>query len=148
MRFHFSLESILKLRQNEEEEARLELVKIRNEIAELENKLSRLNESIKESEEKRLKALSNGATGSVIRAWDEYIQKLEIEKIDLLGKIEKKREEESEKLRAYLEKRKERMALEKLKERKYKEYLENLSRQERKFLDEVAEKNYWRLKFK
>jgi len=148
LRFHFSLESILKLRQNEEEEARLELVKIRNEIAELENKLSRLNESIKESEEKRLKALSNGATGSVIRAWDEYIQKLEIEKIDLLGEIEKKREEESEKLRAYLEKRKERMALEKLKERKYKEYLENLSRQERKFLDEVAEKNYWRLKFK
>ncbi len=148
MRFRFSLESILKLRQNEEEEARLELVKIRNEIAELENKLSRLNESIKESEEKRLKALSNGATGSIIRTWDEYIQKLRIEKIDLLNEIEKKREEESEKLRVYLEKRKERMALEKLKERKYKEYLENLSRQERKFLDEVAEKNYWRLKFK
>ncbi len=148
MRFRFSLESILRLRQNEEEEARLELVRIRNEIADLESKLKDLERTIESEEEKKLRALSNGATGSEIRAWNEYIEKLRMEKETLLMEIEKKREEEKEKLAIYLEKRKERMALEKLKEKKYREYLEELNRQERKFLDEVAEKNYWRSKLK
>ena len=148
MRFRFRLESLLKFRQNEEEEARLELVRVRNEIARLEDELEKLENLIRESEEKRLEALSSGATGSVIRTWDEYIQKLRFEKVKLLGEIEKKREEEREKLEVYLERRRDRMALEKLKERKFQEYMEELNRQERKFLDEVAEKKYWRSKFK
>ena len=124
------------------------MVRVRNEIAELESDLKRLEESMKNAENEKMKALSNGTTGSEIRSWNEYIEKLNMERLRLVGEIERKREEEKEKLAAYLEKRKERMALEKLKERKYREYLEELDRQERKFLDEVAEKNYWRSKLK
>ncbi len=148
MRFNFRLESILRLRERAEENARLDLVKVRNKLAILESELEVLEEKIKITSDKLLKRLEEGSSGAEIHEWKVYMEKLEEEKYNLREEISAKKAEEQEKLKIYLEKRKERMALEKLKERRYKEYLRELDYREKKFLDEVAEKNHWRSKLK
>jgi flagellar FliJ protein len=147
LRFKFKLDTILKLREREEEGARIELVRVRNEIHMLEDQLERAKKDINEMRKEMLERMEEGMKGEEIPQWKSYIEHLEVKMREIQEKILEKRKEEKKKLEIYLEKRKEREALEKLRKRKFDEYRRGIDLKERKIIDEVAQRNYWRSNF-
>jgi len=143
LRFRFRLESILRLREKEEEDARLELVRVRSELQKLEDELRMLENEIEGVERDFEDRMREGMSGSEIREWESYMKMLKARRMKKIEEIDRKREEEREKLSVYLERRKERMALEKLKEKRFREFLGEIDRMERRMLDEVAERKHW-----
>ena len=143
LRFRFRLDSILRLKAFEEERAREELIEVRSRIRSLESELENLENMKKDVESEMSKRLESGMSGGEIEKWMTYVKGIEGEMERKLEEMERLREEESEKLKSFLEKRRERKALEKLRERRLREHLEELDFRERRFLDEIAQRRHW-----
>ncbi len=142
MRFRFRLESILKLREHEEELAREKLLRIRTEISDLEERLSNLEFEESKYRRKMMESMRKGVSGGEIREWILILDLLKMERDSILNDLRKLRDMEQKALDDYLDKRKERKALEKLKERSLRDHLEEIERAERISMDEVAERRH------
>ncbi|RKX51996.1 MAG: flagellar export protein FliJ [Thermotoga sp.] len=142
MRFRFRLESILKLREHEEELAREKLLRIRTEISDLEERLSNLEFEESKYKRKMMESMRKGVSGGEIREWILILDLLKMERDSILNDLRKLRDMEQKALDDYLDKRKERKALEKLKERSLRDHLEEIERAERISMDEVAERRH------
>ncbi len=142
MRFRFRLESILKLREHEEELAREKLLRIRTEISDLEERLSNLEFEESKYKRKMMESMKKGVSGGEIREWILILDLLKMERDSILNDLRKLRDMEQKALDDYLDKRKERKALEKLKERSLRDHLEEIERAERISMDEVAERRH------
>jgi len=142
VRFRFRLESILKLRELQEEEAQKKLLRIKQEREAIERELELLRKERNEAIRKRNESIEKGEIGS-IEIWRVYILGLE-NKIDkTMVKLQRKLAEEEKAREEFLERRKEKESLLKLKEKKKLEFLKELDTQERKIIDEVAERKHW-----
>jgi len=75
--------------------------------------------------------------------WRRYIPILEARIRALRERLMLKKKEEEKALEVFLEKRRERKSLEKLRERRFREFLKEIDRQERRIIDEVAERQHW-----
>jgi len=144
MRFKFRLESVLKLRELQEEEAQRKLLKIKREREAIERELELLNKERSEAIKKRNESIEKGET-SDIETWRLYILGLENNINKTMLRLQRKFAEEEKAREEFLERRKEKKSLLKLKEKKRVEFLKELDMQERKIIDEVAErKHQWK----
>lgn len=142
MRFRFRLEAILRLKENEEKEAKERLLKIRGEIAAIEADIARLERELDNSVRKRSFAIERGKLIDEA-LWRRYIPTLEARIKALRERLMLKKKEEEKALEVFLEKRRERKSLEKLRERRFREFLKEIDSQERRTIDEVAERQHW-----
>ena len=142
MRFRFRLEAILRLKENEEKEAKERLLKIRGEIAAVEADIARLERELDNSVRKRSFAIERGKLIDEA-LWRRYIPTLEARIKALRERLMLKKKEEEKALEVFLEKRRERKSLEKLRERRFREFLKEIDSQERRTIDEVAERQHW-----
>lgn len=142
--FKFKLQPVLRYRKRIEEKFQLELSKIKIRFGEEKKKLYLLIQNKDECEREICSKYRKGITPSAIILYFNFIDKIkmDIEKQksilkDLEIKIEEKRKEL---LRAL----KERKIIEKLREKREREYLEDLNRRERIFLDEISANQFIR----
>jgi len=142
LRFRFRLEAILRLKENEEKEAKERLLKIRGEIAAIEADIARLERELDNSVRKRSFAIERGKLIDEA-LWRRYIPTLEARIKALRERLMLKKKEEEKALEVFLEKRRERKSLEKLRERRFREFLKEIDSQERRTIDEVAERQHW-----
>ncbi len=142
LRFRFRLEAILRLKENEEKQAMDELLKIRGKIMEIQTRLKKAQEELKVSLKNRENAIEKGLLKEE-ELWRRYIPIIEKNIAKLEKLLDEARKEEEKALQIYLEKKRERQSLEKLKERKFMEFLKEIDLQERKVIDEVAERKHW-----
>lgn len=136
------MEAILRLKENEEKEAKERLLKIRGEIAAIEADIARLERELDNSVKKRSFAIERGKLIDEA-LWRRYIPTLEARIKALRERLMLKKKEEEKALKVFLEKRRERKSLEKLRERRFREFLKEIDTQERRTIDEVAERQHW-----
>jgi len=130
------------LKENEEKEAKERLLKIRGEIAAIEADIARLERELDNSVRKRSFAIERGKLIDEA-LWRRYIPTLEARIKALRERLMLKKKEEEKALEVFLEKRRERKSLEKLRERRFREFLKEIDGQERRTIDEVAERQHW-----
>lgn len=142
--FKFKLQPVLRYRKRIEEKFQLELSKIKIRFGEEKKKLYLLIQNKDECEREICSKYRKGITPSAIILYFNFIDKIkmDIEKQksilkDLEIKIEEKRKE-------LLRASKERKIIEKLREKREREYLEDLNRRERIFLDEISANQFIR----
>jgi flagellar FliJ protein len=116
-RFSFSLQKVLKLRKYREEEAKLELGRAVGVLAEIENRMRDTAVRRHEAANERFAADAAG-----MRAWDNYIIRLDWEAEQLSREAARAGLAVEEKREMYLEASREVNVLEKLKEKREKEY--------------------------
>lgn len=141
MRYRFRLEPILRLRELQEEEAQKKLLRIRQEREAIEQELELLKHERKEAIRKRNEAIKKGEIEN-IETWRLYILGLENKINKTTLKLQRKLAEEEKAREEFLERRKEKKSLLKLKEKKKREFIKELDTQERKTIDEVAERKH------
>jgi len=141
MRYRFRLEPILRLRELQEEEAQKKLLRIRQEREAIEQELELLKHERKEAIRKRNEAIEKGEIEN-IETWRLYILGLENKINKTTLKLQRKLAEEEKAREEFLERRKEKKSLLKLKEKKKREFIKELDTQERKTIDEVAERKH------
>lgn len=137
-KFNFRLQSILDLKEQEEESIKKELAnlmqqrqKVEDEINSIINDKKQIQKKLEESEERAINLIN--ALES--RKYLNYLQDM-VE--DLTLKLEYWDEEISKCRKKLLAKTKEKKALAKLKERKYEEYWKRFLAEEQKLNDELA----------
>jgi flagellar FliJ protein len=134
-RFNFKLEKILKLRENREREAELELGKAVGVLSALELRIKNIALEKMQAAEHRF---SGGNDFYTIRSYDLYILRLDQTK-DALLEAAARAELEVEKARAiYLEASRDRKVISKLKERQEKEYRRAMNLEEIKLIDDLS----------
>jgi flagellar export protein FliJ len=118
-KFTFRLEKVLKLRSHAENDAKVELGRAVSALSQIENRLDAVAAAQKDAREKRF---SGGMSSQYLYSYENYLQRLEVEKEQLLEEaaaaaceVEKARELWTE-ARAGLK------VMENLKEKKYSAY--------------------------
>ncbi|MFO7820388.1 MAG: flagellar export protein FliJ [Halanaerobacter sp.] len=141
-KFEFRLESILDLRKQEEKNIQKELMRLRKNYNELQDKLEEKKADKNKWQQKLASEQEEGINSTTVVKYRNYIGYLydEIEEIKLeMNHWREKIEDCQERLLAKL---KEKKKLAKLKERQAKEHWEEFLQEERKQNDEVATNNY------
>ena len=146
-RFKFGLEKVLKLRQHNEHEARVELGKAIGILAGIENEIKRNAETRSDAIKERFTGLNAGsadaasggdenATRFDYRAWDAYINRLEQEADRLMEEAAQAETVVEEKRNLYVEASRELKVMENLKERREKEHRKEMFIAETKEMDD------------
>jgi flagellar protein FliJ len=143
-RFKFSLEKVLKLRQHNEHEARVELGRAIGVLAGIENEIKRNAETRSDAIKERFTGISaesaagdTGYGGSLsMHAWDAYIHRLELEADRLTEEAARAETVVDEKRNLYVEASRELKVMENLKERREKEHRKEMFVEETKEMDD------------
>ncbi|GAA5522461.1 flagellar export protein FliJ [Aliifodinibius salicampi] len=142
MKFNFSLESVLRVREHEEKVQKQKLAKKISEKKQLSEQRLRLEEKLKghldEEGSEEFKSLHN------LKRHREYIHQVhqKMEKLNgSLEIVENAVDQERDKLAAV---HKERHIMEKVKEEEREEFLEKVSRYQQKVMDEIATQSFSR----
>jgi flagellar FliJ protein len=144
-RFKFGLEKVLKLRQHNEHEARVELGRAIGVLAGIENEIKRNAETRANAIHERFTGIGggdettagNGYGGSLsMHAWDAYINRLEQEADRLTEEAARAETVVEEKRGLYIEASRELKVMENLKERREKEHRKEMFMEETKELDD------------
>jgi flagellar FliJ protein len=148
-RFKFSLEKVLKLRQHNEHEARVELGRAIGVLAGIENEIKRNAATRAAAIKERFASIGNGSdSGSgatsdtgyggtlSMHAWDAYIHRLELEADQLTEAAARAETVVDEKRALYVEASRELKVMENLKERRAKEHRKEMFVEETKELDD------------
>jgi len=137
MAFRFSLAAVLKLRESLEKQEYSNLLKVRKEIADIEDAIQASMDHELSAEETRKTELGRGMPASHLQDSYEKAHPLqqhrEILKVTL-KETEKKRDEQ---LKRYRVARQGREMLEKIRERQYSEYLQEKNKQEQAMVDDL-----------
>jgi flagellar protein FliJ len=142
-RFKFSLEKVLKLRQHNEHEARVELGRAIGVLAGIENEIKRNAETRAGAIQERFAGITagdgtdTGYGGSLsMHAWDAYINRLELEADRLMEEAARAETAVEEKRNLYIEASRELKVMENLTERREKEHRKEMFAEETKELDD------------
>jgi flagellar FliJ protein len=142
-RFKFSLEKVLKLRQHNEHEARVELGRAIGVLAGIENEIKRNTATRAAAIQERFAGITagegadTGYGGSLsMHAWDAYIHRLELEAARLTEEAARAETVVDEKRGLYIEASRELKVMENLKERRGKEHRKEMFVEETKELDD------------
>ena len=145
-RFKFGLEKVLKLRQHNEHEARVELGRAIGVLAGIENEIKKNAATRGEAIKERFAGLNAGGDENVTRfdsrgslsmhAWDAYIQRLELEADRLAEDAARAETVVDEKRGLYIEASRELKVMENLKERREKEHRQEMFVEETKEMDD------------
>ena len=144
-RFKFGLEKVLKLRQHNEHEARVELGRAIGVLAGIENEIKRNAETRSEAVKERFAGITandsntadTGYGGTLsMHAWDAYINRLEQEADRLAEEAVRAETVVDEKRGLYVEASRELKVMENLKERREKEHRKEMFVEETKEMDD------------
>ena len=144
-RFKFGLEKVLKLRQHNEHEARVELGRAIGVLAGIENEIKRNAAVRSEAAMERFAGINAGADNTTdtgyggtlsMHAWDAYINRLEQEADRLMEEAARAETVVEEKRGLYIEASRELKVMENLKERREKEHRKEMFVAETKELDD------------
>jgi len=145
-RFKFGLEKVLKLRQHNEHEARVELGRAIGVLAGIENEIKKNAATRSNAVMERFAGLNSGddsAAGSAgyggslsMHAWDAYINRLEQEADRLMEEAASAELVVEEKRNLYIEASRELKVMENLKERREKEHRKEMFIAETKEMDD------------
>jgi flagellar FliJ protein len=131
-KFSFNLEKVLVLRKHREQETKIELGRAIGVLSEIEN-------NIRSVAEERFRAGSQfSGDGATIRSYMLYINRLDLQKEELLVEAAKAEQKVEEARQIYLEASKELKVLDKLKEKRAGEYRKLASAEQTKVLDDLA----------
>ena len=138
-KFSFSLERILTLRQQAEDERRRALGEVERRIYAERSQLESL-EGQRQSEQQAIREVGSGGSLNVRRVIDgrAYQAGLQVRIARSLEALRSLAVERQNRMNEYIEARKRRRVLEKLRQRKYRQWREETEREERMELDEVA----------
>lgn len=136
--FKFSLDRLLRLKEQKEEQMKNELRRKRDEIATVKEKLKELEESIEQAYEEERKIIM-GKDESLKRE-DVVVFRAQLHerKKEAEKKLLVLRAEERTLMKKLVEVMKEKRTLERLKERRYREFAMEQNRQDMRTLDEIA----------
>ena len=142
-RFKFGLEKVLKLRQHNEHEARVELGRAIGVLAGIENEIKRNAAVRSEATMERFAGINAGNTTDTgyggtlsMHAWDAYINRLEQEADRLMEEAARAETVVEEKRGLYIEASRELKVMENLKERREKEHRKEMFVEEIKEMDD------------
>ena len=142
-KFNFNLEKILKLREHNENEAKIMLGRSLSILHELENKLMLLAKELSRAGEEQF---SSGNNVNIMQQYMFYLLRLENSKEILLEECANAELEVEKARNIYIEASRERKVLDKLKEKRIKEYKKEVQREENLLLDDTyrhtANRNY------
>ena len=141
-KFDFRLEPLLNLRKQEEKNIQKELMKLRKNYNQLQEKLEQHQADKQNWQQKLREEQTQGISSIDLKKYHNYIEYLndQIEEVEL--EMDYWREQIQECQDRLLAKVKERKKLAKLKEKAAEEHWEEFLQQERKQTDEVATNNY------
>ncbi len=142
LRFKFRLETVLRLKESEEKDAKNKLASIRMKRFQIEDEIKNIENAIKEG----IKTANDMMSSSRVEEyfmWKRYVEFLEKQKKGKEEELYEIKLQEEMALNEYLEKRREKDSLVKLKERQRKKFLKELDSTERKIIDEVAQRKFW-----
>ena len=141
-KFEFSLQSVLNLKDQEEQMIQKELARLKAKYQEVKEELDYVRER-KGNWTKRLEQESKeGVELATFRKYKKYIEHLDDKIEELKLRLNHWAEKVNECQKELLEKVKERKSLSKLKERRYEEYWQKFLREEQKLNDELAINNF------
>lgn len=132
-RFNFSLEKVLKLREYNESEARIELGRAIGVLTEIENKIKRAAIAKNNAMQERFSHLSGG---EAMLTWDNYIARLDQETEKLLKEAAKAELVVEEKRALYMEASREKKVMENLKDKRRAEYRKQVLAAETREMDD------------
>jgi flagellar FliJ protein len=143
-RFKFGLEKVLKLRQHNEHEARVELGRAIGVLAGIENEIKKNAATRSDAVKERFTGINpentvgdTGYGGSLsMHAWDAYINRLEQEADRLMEEAARAELVVEEKRNFYIEASRELKVMENLKERREKEHRKEMFIAETKEMDD------------
>lgn len=140
--FDFELQSILDLKEQEEESLQKELLELKNKYQEVKEDLEYTKERKKNWELKLKTESKTGIDSITFRKYKKYIEHLKDQIEELKLQLEHWRKKVDDCQKRLLEKLKEKKSLSKLKEKRYEEYWEDFLQKEQKLNDEVALNNF------
>ena len=136
-RFSFNLEKVLKLREHNENEAKIILGRALSILHELENKLMLLAKELSSASNAQFQP---GNNVNLMQQYMFYILRLENTKEVLLEECAKAELEVEKARNDFIEASRERKVLDKLKEKREKEYRKEVQREETLLLDDTFRK--------
>jgi len=134
-RFNFKLEKILRLRENREHEAELELGKAVGVLSALEMRIRQVVEEQADAIQDRFASRNDF---SQMRSYELYILRLEQTKANLFEEAARAELEVEKAREIYLEASRDRKVISKLKERQEKEYRRTANLEEIKTIDDLS----------
>lgn len=143
-KFHFKLETKLRLTVQEEKQAQWEYKTRQFELQKEQDKLELLNTQLDELWDYYREVAKSGVGIQQLIIIHQFVPVLKERIKNQEHAVETARELMLEAEAAYLEKRTERKTLDKLKDREHQQYLLEWQREEQKLIDEVASNNYGR----
>jgi flagellar FliJ protein len=135
-RFRFSLEKVLELRAYREREAELELGRAIGILAEIEG---RIRDNALERRAAAAERFLPSNDAMAIISWENYIQRLDLEREGLFKEAAQAQMAVDEKREAYLEASRERKVMDRLKEKRETEYRRETLAQETAVLDDISQ---------
>ena len=145
-RFTFRLERLLKLKDSLEERKKNEINKLLADINAINVEIKNKEKQIDRELEKLSKLLVETHDVRLALDWHSYISGLDEEKREFEQRRMEKEKELQKKIKEYMQLLKEKKILVNLRERKYLEYLKEIDRIERSYLDEQALSGFRRRK--
>jgi flagellar FliJ protein len=143
-RFKFTLESVLQLRMQQEDE-------IKRRLAQVTRQIQRIKESIKQGQnslsslwdEERAVRVGE-AHAKRFKQYVSYQHKLKLDIVSFSNTLKKLRNEAEQINKELTEARRKRRSLEQLQQQRFDAWKKNYIRQEQKYLDEVSQNRYIR----
>ena len=145
-RFTFRLERLLKLKDSLEERKKNEINKLLADINAINVEIKNKEKQIDRELEELSKLLVETHDVRLTLDWHSYISGLDEEKKEFEQRRMEKEKELQKKIKEYMQLLKEKKILVNLRERKYLEYLKEIDRIERSYLDEQALSGFRRRK--
>ncbi|GAB6137654.1 flagellar export protein FliJ [Halanaerobaculum tunisiense] len=140
--FEFRLQSLLDLREQEEQALEKELFELKSSYNEVKEELAEVQTDKQKWHQKLNEASQQGITAQQLERYRNYITYLEGEIEELALQLEYWQEQVADCQQRLLEKVKQRKVLSKLKERQYESYQEEYLQQRQKLDDEIAINNF------
>lgn len=136
-RFNFRLQRLLNLKNSLEERKKTEINRTLAEINSINEEINGKEKQI-EQELFKLSRMLSDIDVRMILDWHSYLSKLDDEKKEFEQKKYEKEQELQNKIKEYLQLSKEKKILVNLRERKFAEYLNEIDKIERTYMDEQA----------
>jgi len=135
--FKFSLQTALDLSRSQEQQAQLEFSQAQSEREIAQETLHELGDRLLATLES-LQAETQSTTGPVLKAYDNYVQRLRQNSSHQQQQVAQLVEECQRRWKIALERRRKREVLEKLREKQYRQFRREQQKIEDKQLDEIA----------
>jgi len=137
-RYRFPLEPVLKERRIRQDQAQMALSSQERTVQGLEDRLAEVKRLLQEGVRRCAQEQASGSSGSALRLYHLYLERLQAEGQRLLHRF-RNEAETLRSLRLVLQEQfKKRWVVERLKEKGYRRFLEELRAQDQKGLDEAA----------